>query len=242
MSVQFSLADRLRRAYDQIPDGHRIRPRSGEGFESLKILQKRLQDYAFCNGFAIVQTAKEMKKRVRVTYKCYRHGKKTLNTRKLTEETRKRHNTHERNLECPYMIRVRYSKPNREWTLSISESNHNHDMLEDPFFIRENYRYDPDRKEALTEALDLRRANISYSSVKRVLAQKGFRLTDRNAYYNLVHNPKKRTPHQEAALALHRLDERGGILVSSLRSIMRPMKLNLLSSRASSFAMTYKSG
>ena len=102
MSVdRFSLVDRLRRARELIPKAHRSEPQPDEVFQSLEDLQKRLQDYAFCNGFAVCQTAKEMKNRECVTYKCYRHGTKTKNWRKTEEKDRKRPDTHERNLECP---------------------------------------------------------------------------------------------------------------------------------------------
>ena len=160
MSVnRFSLEDRLRRAREVIPISHRSEPQPEEVFPSLEDSQKRLQDYAFCNGFAIVQTNKETKNRIRVTFKYYRHGKKTRNYRKIEEKDRKRPYTHERNLECPYVVRVRCkAKTDDVWTISVSNHYHNHPMLEDPFSLPEHYSRDPDRNEALAEALYLRDA------------------------------------------------------------------------------------
>lgn len=82
-------------------------------------------------------------------------------------------------------------------------------MLEDPFCLPEHYARDPDREETLAPASDLRGAHQTYSNVIRVLACKGFRLSNENAYYNLLKSEGKKSPSQEAALALHHLDEAG---------------------------------
>lgn len=61
MADPFSLEDRKRRACQEIPDVHKAEPVSGEVFACKEEAMQRLQDYAFCKGFAIVTTKQRRK-------------------------------------------------------------------------------------------------------------------------------------------------------------------------------------
>jgi hypothetical protein len=57
-------------------------PAEGEQFSDAESAFKHVQQYAFANGFAVVQTQKDEKKQIRV-FSCVHYGK-GANKRKLT--------------------------------------------------------------------------------------------------------------------------------------------------------------
>ena len=143
-----------------------------------------------------------------VTIECTRHGRKTRNTRGLTEKTRKRHATHTQFLECLYKVKLRYRKKEKDWNLNVTCDKHNHAMLEDPFQLKEHRCRDPDRAAACVEGAALRTARQPYAAARRIMRIKGLHLSPKD-YYNLVKYSKARTPQQEVQYALKTLENRG---------------------------------
>ena len=56
MSDLVSLEDRKLRARQKISDTHKAEPMTGEVFNGMNEAKQRLQDYAFCQDFAVVTT------------------------------------------------------------------------------------------------------------------------------------------------------------------------------------------
>ena len=204
-----SVSNKLQRACRAIAARHKLPPEDGETFADQNLGQLRIQDYAFTQGFAVVKTHEDnSESRKMVTLQCTRHGKKTRNTRGLTEKERKRHATHVQFLECPYKAKLRYRKREKDWKLSITSSEHSHEMLEDPFQLKEHRYRDPDRVAACAEGAALRATQTPYSAARRIMRIKGLHLSQ-NDYYNLVEYSKARTPAQEVQYALKTLENRG---------------------------------
>ncbi|KAL2043477.1 hypothetical protein N7G274_003784 [Stereocaulon virgatum] len=84
-STLHSTANKLQRACRAIAADHKVRPIDGEVFVGKEAGILRIQDYAFTQGFAVVKTHEDNSSRKMVTLKCTRHGKKTRNTRGLSE-------------------------------------------------------------------------------------------------------------------------------------------------------------
>ena len=207
-----ALADRKRRAFAAFPDTHRRPPNTGEEVLDAENGHIRCQDYACTQGFAVVITSREVKKRTQVVLKCSRHGKKTRDTRKNKEKPgekkRERPNQTLRWHGCPYKIRIMYYKRDAEWRLTVVDSTHNHEMLDDPFSLPEHYSRDPDRAEAHTYGLDLRTVSTSFSVAKQAMTLKGLRVSPKE-YYNLIRTGAKRTPQEEVRFALKVLEDKG---------------------------------
>ena len=208
MAHRIELADKRRRAFAAIPDAHERAPSHGEVYEGPEGARLRLQDYAFCEGFVIVGTKRETKKRGLYTFECHRHGKKPQNKHKLTDETRQRHQTNTQWFECPYKVQLYLSKPTSLWNLRVNQSSHNHPMMADPFVHQMHYARDPDRLDALESAQSMRSAGQPYTEANRVLRQQGLRF-DRKAYYNTERTGTKRTNQEEVELALAILGNKG---------------------------------
>lgn len=98
-----NLASRIAEAISVIPPQHRLPPTEGEVLPSKEAGRTRLQDYAFTEGFSVVTYSGSA---TRIRLKCNRHGKGTRNTRKITEEGRKRVNTKVNDHQCPYEVYV----------------------------------------------------------------------------------------------------------------------------------------
>lgn len=203
-----SVPNKLQRACRAIAANHKVQPIDGEIFADRDAGILRIQDFAFTQGFAVVITHEDKAVRQMVTLECTRHGKKTRNTRGLSEAERKRHATHTQFLECPYKVKLRFRKKTSDWKLSVTNREHNHEMLEDPFQLLEHRCRDPDRAAACAEAVALRETHQPYSAARRILGVKGLRLSQKE-YYNLVSFDKARTPAQEVQYALKPLETRG---------------------------------
>ena len=191
-----SLPDRKRRALALIPDLHKSPPQDYEIVGSRNAGILRVQDWAFIQGFSVVVSHKDKLsgscKRQQVDLSCYRHKKKTRNTRKLTEEIRQRYSTKVQWLACPYLIKVKFFVREDCWKLKVLNVSHNYELLDDPFELEEHKSRDPDLAAAKREGETMRLANQPYSAAKRMLRIKGLRLSEKQ-YYNLVVKGPKRT-------------------------------------------------
>ena len=139
---------------------------------------------------------------------CTHHGRKTRNTRGVTEATRQRHATHIQFLGCPYKVKLRYRKKTLDWKLNITNSEYNHAVLDDIFQSLEHWCRDLDRAAACVEGAALRATHQPYSAARRIMRFEGLRLSQKE-YYNLVGHCKARTPEQEVQYALKPLETSG---------------------------------
>ena len=200
------LIERIRKATDLIPSAHRLAPVDGETFSTLEQAVKRLQDYAFTQGFALVIETRDLK-RNRLVMECIRHKDKYKNVRKLTSDERKR-STKVSYLGCKYRVSVRIGRHDTELTLAISNDSHDHDSAYDPFAFKVHNDKDPDRETALNLGTSLRASAIPYIQATRVLANQDLRLT-RSDFYNLQRSEGKLTSEEELLGALGHLEDRG---------------------------------
>ncbi len=203
-----AIADKKRRAFATFPPTHTRPPVNGEVFDSKDAAILRLKNWSCTQGFAAVLGHGEHGKREIQWILCSRHGKKTRNTHKLSEETRQRPHTLVNYNECPYKIKIRYYKRDLEWRINVVHDTHNHDMLEDPFQFKEHYCRDPDREDAKEEARDLLVASLPFGKARRVMRTKGLRLSSKE-YYNLRDKGRKRTAQEELQYALRTLETKG---------------------------------
>ncbi len=89
MASLSALQTRIEKVIELLPSPHLLLPRDGEAFLSFKGAKKRLQDYAFTQGFALVVEQND-KQRKTVLFDCSRHHKKQRNTSKVEEKDRQR--------------------------------------------------------------------------------------------------------------------------------------------------------
>ena len=101
-----SLEHRISQALELIPPPHRLPPQDEELFATLEEGKKRLQDYAFTQGFALVTSSFQKGKTVLVL-DYTRHGKKTRNHRKIVDEDRVRVGNKVLFEDCKYRLRLR---------------------------------------------------------------------------------------------------------------------------------------
>ena len=104
-SASFSLENKKEKAIALLPPTHCLPPEEGEVFSTVEQGQTRLQDYAFTQGFALVQESFQKQRGIMVL-DCSRHHTKERNTRKLSEEDRVRKHTKVTFNECRYRLRV----------------------------------------------------------------------------------------------------------------------------------------
>ena len=102
------LAAQIKEATKIIPPAHLISPASGEAYEDREVALRRLQDWAFTQGFAVVTesvkigriNAKGVKTGGRVAFQCVHHRDKTRNSRKIATKDRERVETAIRAKSC----------------------------------------------------------------------------------------------------------------------------------------------
>lgn len=82
-----SLEHRKQQAKALLPLSHCLPPQEGESFSTIDEGKVRLQNYAFTQGFALVQESFQ-KSRGILVLDCTRHHIKERNTRQMTEEER----------------------------------------------------------------------------------------------------------------------------------------------------------
>ena len=85
-------ADAFDAAVAAFPEAHLRAPIVGERFPSQEAAMRRLQDFAFAESTCAVKGRKSGRSTLHAV--CLHQGTATRNTRKLTEEERKRPQTH----------------------------------------------------------------------------------------------------------------------------------------------------
>jgi len=100
------LAAQIKAVTEALPPAHCVEPQDDEEVNSIEDGFRRLQDWAFTQGFAIVKESLKKRMRITQTFHCAHHGDKPRNTRKLTEEDRKRKNTKVLHKGCKWSIKI----------------------------------------------------------------------------------------------------------------------------------------
>ena len=141
-SASFSLENKKEKPSFLLPPAHCLPPEEGEVFSTVEEGQTRLQDYAFTQGFALVQESFQKQRGIMVL-DCSRHHTKESNTRILNEDERVRKHTKVTFNDCKYRF---WLKKTREetWQLVITHSEHNHLMATDPFSFVQHHSSGPD--------------------------------------------------------------------------------------------------
>ena len=161
-----------------IPSKNREKPAEDEEVESFEAGFRRIQDWAFTQGFAV---AKESKKQTRLLIQCVQHRRETQNTRKTADEDRKR-TPRTQAVSCMY---VSYRKSQEKtYRIGYTRDEHNHPMSPDPFLFNAHKRRKPGRSAALSAALPMRE-EIPYRKVSRILEKQGLEI-GRKEFYNLL--------------------------------------------------------
>lgn len=92
--------------------------------------------------------------------------------------------------------------------LVITNDEYSHLMVIDPFSFREHHSLDPDRVQALDQAIILRHSSLTYGKANRTLQVRGLRLS-KNGCYNLVKSEGKHSPEEELHYTLGTLKMEG---------------------------------
>jgi MULE transposase domain len=183
-TVTAELRAQLDAAVAAIPPAHHLNPTRMEVFESKEAAFSRLQDWAFIKGFAIVKESSKTKKGQvnRVYLECVHHKKATKNSRKLDEESRRRHQTKTQANGCLFSLVV-YHEEETGWTIRPKNLHHNHALSPNPF----QYHQHQDRKPSAAAALALASTHcgiLSYQDSAAVLEQEGYEIKKKK-YWNL---------------------------------------------------------
>lgn len=191
-SSSFSLENKKEKAITLLAPSHCLPLEEREVFSTLEKGQIRLQNYAFTQGFALVQESFQKQRGIMV----FRHHTKERNTRKLNEEQRVRKHTKVSFNDSKYRLRLKKTKE-ETWRLVITDGEHNHPMAADLFSFVQHHSRDPDRRFAKS----LRNSSTKYGQATRTLQIRGLRHSH-NDYYNLARSEGSHSPEEELQFAL----------------------------------------
>lgn len=176
-----SLENRISQALEQIPPPHRLPPQDEELFATLEEGKKRLQDYAFTQGFALATTSYSERENS-FSFGLYTTWKKVRATiERLRNEDRVGVGNKVLFKDCKYRLRLRLREG--RWQLVVSNDQQPHELAIDLFSLRQHQWRDPGRLNALSQApQSLRAAGIKYRQALRALNILGLRLS-KDGYY-----------------------------------------------------------
>lgn len=183
-----AVADAFATAKASIPPAHRLAPLQDEVVESREAGYGRLQDWAFCNGYALaIESSKPSVKGgpiTRIVVHCVHHKETTRNSRNIKDEERRRVSRKTQANGCKFAMYIsRRKRLDGLWAIGYTHPEHNHDPLSDPF----QYDVHRTRKPGYTTALTLAASHlgtISYGKSKEILQKDGLHI-DRKTFYNL---------------------------------------------------------
>lgn len=186
--VEPAVADAFATAKASIPPAHRIAPLQDEVVESREAGYVRLQEWAFCNGYALaIESSKPSVKGgpiTRIVVHCVHHKETTRNSRKIKDEERRRVSRKTQANGCKFAMYIsRRKRLDGLWAIGYTHPEHNHDPLPDPF----QYDVHRARKPGYVTALTLAASHlgtISYGKSKEILQKDGLHI-DRKTFYNL---------------------------------------------------------
>jgi hypothetical protein len=113
MIINVSLNVKIRKIIDLLLSTHRLSSSTNEMMTDLDEEKIRLQDYAFTQRFCLVIESYD-KKRQRLIMKCFRHKKKTRNTRKLKKENRYKAIINVIFIDCRYRVKITHMKKKKQ--------------------------------------------------------------------------------------------------------------------------------
>lgn len=183
-----AVADAFATAKASIPPAHRLAPLQDEVVESREAGYGRLQEWAFCNGYALaIESSKPSVKGgpiTRIVVHCVHHKETTRNSRNIKDEERRRVSRKTQANGCKFAMYIsRRKRLDGLWAIGYTHPEHNHDPLPDPF----QYDVHRTRKPGYTTALTLAASHlgtISYGKSKEILQKDGLHI-DRKTFYNL---------------------------------------------------------
>lgn len=186
--IEPTIADAFATAKASIPPTHRLAPLQDEVVESREAGYARLQEWAFCNGYALaIESSKPSVKGgpiTRIVVHCVHHKETTRNSRNIKDEERRRVSRKTQANGCKFAMYVsRRKRLDGLWAIGYTHPEHNHDPLPDPF----QYDVHRTRKPGYTTALTLAASHlgtISYGKSKEILQKDGLHI-DRKTFYNL---------------------------------------------------------
>lgn len=186
--VEPAVAVAFATAKASIPPAHRLAPLQDEVVESREAGYVRLQEWAFCNGYALaIESSKPSVKGgpiVRIVVHCVHHKETTRNSRNIKDEERRRVSRKTQANGCKFAMYIsRRKRLDGLWAIGYTHPEHNHDPLPDPF----QYDVHRTRKPGYTTALTLAASHlgtISYGKSKEILQKDGLHI-DRKTFYNL---------------------------------------------------------
>lgn len=186
--IEPAIADAFATAKASIPSTHRLAPLQDEVVESREAGYARLQEWAFCNGYALaIESSKPSVKGgpiTRIVVHCVHHKETTRNSRNIKDEERRRVSRKTQANGCKFAMYIsRRKRLDGLWAIGYTHPEHNHDPLADPF----QYDVHRTRKPGYTTALKIAASHlgtISYGKSKEILQKDGLHI-DRKTFYNL---------------------------------------------------------
>lgn len=186
--IEPAIADAFATAKASIPPTHRLALLQDEVVESREAGYARLQQWAFCNGYALaIESSKPSVKGgpiTRIVVHCVHHKETTRNSRNIKDEERRRVSRKTQANGCKFAMYIsRRKRLDGFWAIGYTHPEHNHDPLPDPF----QYDVHRTRKPGYTTALTLAASHlgtISYGKSKEILQKDGLHI-DRKTFYNL---------------------------------------------------------
>ena len=186
--VDPALAAAFATAKADIPPAHRVAPLQDEVVASREVGYMRLQDWAFCNGYALaIESSKPSFKGgpiSRIVVHCVHHKEATRNSRKIVEVERRRVSRKTQANGCKFSMYISQRKRmGGLWAIGYTQPEHNHDPPPDPF----QYDVHRSRRPGHAAALDIaatHRGTITYGKSKEILQKQGLHV-DRKTFYNL---------------------------------------------------------
>ena len=165
-------------AIAQIPPKNRWQPTEGEEVEDFEAGFRRIQDWAFVEGFAVV---KESKKNTHFIVQCVHHKRETQNTRKIADGDRKRM-TKTQATGCMFFVYISFRKTQGEiYCIGYTRDEHNHFMNPDPFTFAAHKEKKPKQSAAISAALPMR-GEILYRKVSCILEKQGLKISKKEFY------------------------------------------------------------
>ena len=122
---------------------HRLRPATGEIYETPDEAYTRIKDWGFTQGILLVKESAN-NKIGRWRIECSRHHAETRNSRKIGLADKQRLGTHSEAHDCKFSLFIsRRKKQGNKWVIRWTNELHNHHSLTDPFSHADLREYRP---------------------------------------------------------------------------------------------------
>jgi hypothetical protein len=209
-----------------MPVSWRVRPCTGETFDSVEAFKDRIIGWSFCDGFYPQESGGGTPQVPSMRLRCTHHAEKTRNYRGLEDRIekddqgvlisqRKREATSTGQLSCKYEIRCSFkgypfrSSPTKTWVLTVKNDEHTHMLVDDPL-VYIKHRQSTREYQAQVSSTRVHRSKvIPYSISRRILEDDEYGLLiTRQEYYNHLRNePADRDKPKTIEALIVALDE-----------------------------------